>query len=166
PNPCSAGASAMGRWHRLSSALHGAFEHARLYLPTLLCVATLAGGYWLLTYRTPFNFKLIRERFDTIEVNATLQQVEEMLGPASIYEALPPHDAGVVSELLHRFFKIFHISRMPDFQRLNAVIAAHPDRYPPGSWFWVMWANPQDEDQWVAIFFAGEQAQYIFKKGF
>jgi hypothetical protein len=45
------------------------------------------------------------------------------------------------------------------------MVDAHPDRY-PGEQAWLKWADPEDEDRWVAVFTAGGTVHYALKKGF
>jgi hypothetical protein len=92
--------------------------------------------------RAPLDFKLVQERFGKV-LMLDSSEVEALLGPPSPQQ-----------------------SREPEFQLYEAVVAAHPDRYPSGSFWWTKWTDPKDEGKWIAVFFAGGKAYHVVKKGF
>jgi len=92
--------------------------------------------------RRPLDFKVVRERFLSLYNYMSEEEVYRLLGP-------------------ERSTRIWE----PEFDSTDDVVVAHPDRYPDPH-HWGRWADPDDEDRWVAVFFAGGRAYEILKKGF
>jgi hypothetical protein len=90
----------------------------------------------------PLDFNLVQERFARVGPGMREQEVFALLGMQ--------HAA--------RF-------REPEFDRIDALVNAHPDRY-PGEHYWAKWADPEDEGKWVAVFFAAGHVYHVLKKGF
>jgi hypothetical protein len=93
-------------------------------------------------HRAPLDFKLVQERIGKV-LMLDSNKVEALLGPPSPQQ-----------------------SWEPEFQLYEAVVAAHPDRYPSGSFWWTKWTDPNDEGKWIAVFFVGGKAYHVEKKGF
>ena|SRR5579871_153833 len=91
----------------------------------------------------PLEFQLIQERFRQLQACVYRKQVFDLLGP--------PQFSGRISE--------------PEFEEINALVQAHPDRY-PHECSWAKWADPADEGKWVAVFFSGDRVERVLKKGF
>jgi hypothetical protein len=91
----------------------------------------------------PLDFKLVQERSDKVKL-LEYGKVVALLGPPS-FESW---------------------SREPEFQGIEDMVAAHPDRYPRGPFEWEKWTDPKDAGRWVAVFFANGKAYHVLKKGF
>jgi hypothetical protein len=92
--------------------------------------------------RTPLDFKLIQERVDKVYMRDR-EEVDALLGPPSPQQ-----------------------SWEPEFAPTEEMVRYHPDRYPSGPFWWTKWTDPQDENKWVAILFAGGKGCHVVKKGF
>jgi hypothetical protein len=88
--------------------------------------------------RAPIDFDLVKHRFSRVQKSATWQEVEELLGPPSTPNELPP-----ILGSLERDAKLFN-RRMPL----------------PGARVWQIWIDPNDEGKWVAVLMAGEKVYY------
>jgi hypothetical protein len=83
----------------------------------------------------PLDFKLVRERFAKVRSGMGAKEVFDLLG------------APVLSAPF----------REPEFDTIEAVVDAHPDRYPGEGHdrYWVKWTDPADERSWVAVLVVG-----------
>jgi hypothetical protein len=90
----------------------------------------------------PLEFKVVAEQFEFLRVNMPRQEVYALLGPEN-YTRL----------------------REPEFAEFERIVDIRPERY-PGLKYWAKWADPANQDRWVAIFIAGDYVHRIIKKGF
>lgn len=94
----------------------------------------------------PLDFTLVRERFANVRLGMSSEEVFDLLGP--------PGPSALVRE--------------PEFDGIEAVLEAHPDRYPAErrGRYWLKWANPKDEGTWAAVLITGGHVAHLEKKGF
>lgn len=91
----------------------------------------------------PLDFKLILERFPRVHVGMRKEEVFQLLGPERSTN--------------------FDFSE-PQLNEINRRVEAHPDRYSEPSW--VIWADPENGDRWVAVFFSDGEVMHILAKFF
>jgi hypothetical protein len=96
--------------------------------------------------RRPFDFELVTKRFfKEVQVFASREEVEELLGPPS-----PLDDTWV-----------------PYFPQWMALAEHnHRDFGIPNDRFWEVWTDPEHEGKGVAILFAGGKVYYKAWRGF
>jgi hypothetical protein len=90
----------------------------------------------------PLDFKLVKERYRWV-LTKDITEVEELLGPPDSEQTWEP-----------------------DFYFYEAQAAARPDRYPNGGFSWLKWSDQTNQEKWVAVFFVGNIACHVVKKGF
>jgi hypothetical protein len=87
------------------------------------------------------DFRLVQEQFAKVRPGMSSEEVFRLLGP---YRLASPEE--------------------PEFQEINRLVQAHPDRY-PGKRYWAKWEDPEDDGKWVAVLVAGESVYHVLKKG-
>jgi hypothetical protein len=90
----------------------------------------------------PLPFPVVQERFARVHFGMPAKEVFHLLGP-------------------QRSAKFWE----PEFDQVDAMVVAHPNRY-PGQHYWAKWADPENEDRWVAVFISGGMVHHTLKKGF
>jgi hypothetical protein len=123
----------------------------------ILLVAIAAFLYWLRCMATaiehpptpppnrpPLDFKIIEQRFRQLQLFASCEEVEELLGPSS------PVNGDWDFDLHHWMEEAKH---------------SHRDFGIPNDAYWDLWIDPKDGNRGVAILFAGGKVYYYAKKG-
>jgi hypothetical protein len=91
----------------------------------------------------PLDFELVQERFPRVKLNMRKEEVFQLLGP----ERSANFDF-----------------MQPEIDEINGRVEAHPDRYIGPEW--AIWADPENNNNWGAVFFSDGKVMHIIRKGF